>query len=298
MEWGMCGARMGPPCDWMRWWRVGRSRSSGTPLPPLSNVHKVSETKDIGLDFGLSRVLPGRLNREVRLRAGLTYVSIKDIRCVKGARWSSVSFVLSGGWGRGAGVHAGAGVVEVSGGGLVGAGEGEAEAGHVGVDGLVVAGGDLEGLVPDADGAVGAYALVEGFPGGKVGGGAGLGVVDEVVEAAPVLGDHDAGPVDGGEAAEKAEVGVGVELPEHGAHGFGDGEPLVEGEEAVDAEADEEDDEGAFDAGGEAAWVEGGHGLCGSVQTWAMSFSGSCSGSSFARMPTSQNRDMGHPDSW
>ena len=156
-------------------------------------------------------------------------------------------------------IHAGAGVAEVSGGGFVGAGDGEAEAGHVGVDGLVLAVGDLVGFVPDAYGAVVADALVEGLPGGEVGGVARLGVVDEVVEGAPVLGDHDSGPVDGGEAAEEAEGWVGVELAEHGTHGAGGGKPLVEGEEPVDAEADEEDDEGAFDAGGVAAWVDGGH---------------------------------------
>jgi hypothetical protein len=157
------------------------------------------------------------------------------------------------------GLHSGAGVAEMSGGGFLGSGQAEAEAGHIDVDGLVLAGGDLVGFVPDADGAVAADVLVEGLPGREVCGVAGLGVVDEVVEAAPVLGDHDAGPVERGEAAEEAEFGVGVELLEHGGHGFGDREPLVEGEQAVDAKADEEDDEGAFDAGGEAACVDGGH---------------------------------------
>jgi hypothetical protein len=182
-----------------------------------------------------------------------------------GSQSHAATVVGLGGWGGGSKIggrrlHAGAGVAEVSGGGFVGAGDGEAEAGHVGIDGLGLAGGDLVGFVPDADGAIIADALVEGLPGGEVGGVAGLGVVDELVEAAPVLGDHDSAPVEGGEAAKKAEGWVGVELAEHGAHGFGGGEPLVDGEQAVDAEADEEDDEGAFDAGGVAAWVEGGHG--------------------------------------
>jgi hypothetical protein len=147
----------------------------------------------------------------------------------------------------------------VSDGGFVGAGEGETKAGHVVVDRLILAGGDLVGFVPDADGAVVADALVEGLPGGEVGGVAGLRVVDEVVEAAPVLGDHDSAPVEGGETAEEAEGRVGVKLVEHGAHGFRGGEPLAWGEEAVDAKADEEDDEGAFDAGGVTAWMESGH---------------------------------------
>jgi hypothetical protein len=147
----------------------------------------------------------------------------------------------------------------VSGGGFVGTGDGQAEAGHVGVDGFVFSGGDLVGFVPDADGVVVADVLVEGLPCGEVGGVTGLGVVDELVEAAPVLGDHDAGPVDGGEAAEEAQGRVGVELAEHGAHRFADGEPFVDGEEAVDAKADEENDEGAFDVGGVSACVDGRH---------------------------------------
>lgn len=141
----------------------------------------------------------------------------------------------------------------------MGTGDGEAEEGHVGVDAFVLSSGDLVGFVPDSDGAVAADALVEGLPSGKVGGFVGLGVVDEVVEAAPVLGDHDSAPVDGGEAAEEAEGWVGVELAKHGAHGDGGGKPFVRGEQAVDAHADEEDDERAFDAGGEAAWVDGRH---------------------------------------
>ena len=156
-------------------------------------------------------------------------------------------------------LHAGASIAEVSDGGFVSAGEGEAEAGHVDVDGLVLSGADLIGLVPDADGAIVAYALVEGLPGGKVCGVAGLRIVDEVVEAAPVLGDHDAGPVEGGEASEEAEFRVGVELLEHGGHGFGDGEPLVEGEDAVDAKADEENNERTLDAGGVATCLDGRH---------------------------------------
>jgi len=83
-------------------------------------------------------------------------------------------------------------------------GLGEAEAGHVGVDTLILTGGDLVGFVPDAYGSVSSDVLVEGLPCGEVGGVAGLGVVDEVVEGAPVLGDHDAGKVDGRESTEEA----------------------------------------------------------------------------------------------
>jgi hypothetical protein len=196
----------------------------------------------------------------------VTGPSLKGLGYLRPIEAAAPEAALGSGWGW---LHAGAGVAEVSGGGFVGAGEGEAEAGHVRVDGLVLACGDLIGFVPDADGAVVSDTLVEGLPCGEVGGGAGLGVVDEVVEAAPVLGDHDAGPVEGGEAAEEAEGWVGVELAEHGAHGFADGEPLIEGEEAVDAKADEEDDEWAFDAGGEAAWVEGGH-MGRTIQPWGV----------------------------
>ena len=100
--------------------------------------------------------------------------------------------------------HAGAGVTQVSGSGFVGSGWGESEAGHIGVYALILAGGDLVGFVPDADGSIASDVLIEGFPCGEVGCIARLGVVDEVVEGAPVLGDHDAGHVEGGESAEKA----------------------------------------------------------------------------------------------
>lgn len=74
----------------------------------------------------------------------------------------------------------------------MGSGASQTVARHVGVDALGVPGGDLVGLVPDADGAVGiAGALVEGLPGGKVLGVAGVGVDEEVVEAAPVLNKVD-----------------------------------------------------------------------------------------------------------
>ena len=139
------------------------------------------------------------------------------------------------------------------------AGEGEAEAGHVDVDGLVLVGGDLVGFVPDADGAVVADALVEGFPCGEVRGVALLGISNEVVEASPVLSHGDAAPVDGRVACEEAQLRVGVKFAEHGWHGFGYEGPLVEGEETVDAKAYEEDDEGPFDARGKTAWMDDGH---------------------------------------
>jgi hypothetical protein len=76
--------------------------------------------------------------------------------------------------------HAGAGVAQVAVGRHVGTtGLGEAEAGHVGVDALILTGGDLVGFVPDAYGTVSSDVLVEGLPCGEVGGVAGLGVVDE-----------------------------------------------------------------------------------------------------------------------
>jgi len=85
--------------------------------------------------------------------------------------------------------HAGAGVAQVAGGGFVGTtGQGEAEAGHVGVDALILTGSDLVGFVPDAYGAVSSDVLVEGLPCGEVGGVARLGVIDKLVEGAPVIG--------------------------------------------------------------------------------------------------------------
>jgi hypothetical protein len=155
--------------------------------------------------------------------------------------------------------HAGAGVSQVSGGGFVGSGEGEAEAGHVVVDALVLTGGDLVGLVPDAYGSVAADVLVESLPCGEVCGVAGLGVVDEVVEGAPVLSDYDPGHVEGGESAEEAEFGFGVELAKHGAHGFCGGKPFAKGEETIDTKAYKKDDKGPVDMRGESTCVDGGH---------------------------------------
>jgi hypothetical protein len=164
-----------------------------------------------------------------------------------------------GGWRGWGGGHAGAGFSQVSGGGFVGSGLGETEAGHIGVDALILAGGDLIGLVPDAYGSIAADVLVEGLPCGEVSGVARLGVVDEVVEGAPVLSDHDAGHVEGGESAEEAEFRVCIELAEHRAHGSCCGKPFANSEETVDTKADKKDNEGTFDVGGEPTCMDGGH---------------------------------------
>lgn len=157
-------------------------------------------------------------------------------------------------------LHASAGVTEVAGGGLVSSGAGETVARHVGVDALGVSRGDLIGLVPDADDAVRvSRALVEGLPRGKVFGIVGLGVGEEVVEAAPVLDEVDSAPDDAVLGGEEAERGVGGELADHGRHGLEGGPPFMRGQQAVDAYADEEDDEGAVDAGGVTAFEDGGH---------------------------------------
>jgi hypothetical protein len=84
--------------------------------------------------------------------------------------------VGEGACGWGGGVHSGFGVAEVSGSGFVSAGDGEAEARHVGVGGLILAVGNLIGFVPDAYGTVVAYVLIEGLPGGEANGVAGLGL--------------------------------------------------------------------------------------------------------------------------
>jgi hypothetical protein len=136
---------------------------------------------------------------------------------------------------------------------------GEAEARHVGVDSFGLVGSDLVRLVPDANGAVVANALVESFPRRQMGCVACLCIGDEMVEASPILCHRNASPVDGSLCGEKAERGVGVELLQHGAHGFCDGKPFVDCEQAVDLKSDEEDDEGAFYFGGVASWEDGRH---------------------------------------
>lgn len=95
----------------------------------------------------------------------------------------------------------------------------------VGVDALVIAVCNLISFVPDADGAVRFDALVEGFPGWEVDGVTGLGVSDEMVEAAPVLGNHDSAPVKGWVGGKQAQRRASVEFFEHRAHGFGNSAP-------------------------------------------------------------------------
>jgi hypothetical protein len=161
----------------------------------------------------------------------------------------------------GAPLHPGAGVVQVPDGLFVGTCAGESEAGHVDVDALRAALGDLVRFVPNADGTVVADALVKGPPCGQVGGSAGLGVTNKLVETAPVLSHHDPSPVEGGVTCEEAKLRIRVEFADHGRHCLTDGNPFIESEQAVDTEADKEDHEGAFYAGAEATRIEGGH-LC------------------------------------
>lgn len=102
------------------------------------------------------------------------------------------------------------------------AAQSKAEARHIDVDALELVRGDLVGFVPDADG-----------------------VGDELIEGAPVLDHRDSAPVDGCLAAQKTELRISVEFAENRRHGLRYKRPLVEGEETVDAHADEKDDEGA-----------------------------------------------------
>src|SRR3954454_25167717 len=69
---------------------------------------------------------------------------------------------------------------------LVRLGQPEADAGHVPVDGLVVARANLVGLVPDHDVARVADALVELLPRGQVRGVRAARVALQVLERAPV----------------------------------------------------------------------------------------------------------------
>ncbi len=147
----------------------------------------------------------------------------------------------------------------MAGGGDVASGERKSHAWKVVVDALVLPGGNLVGFVPDADGAIGTDAAVEGRPCRKMVRVAILGVADEMVEAAPVLRDHNSAPVDGGMRAKKAGFGIGIELAEHGSHRCGGRYPLMEGQQAIDAHADKEDDKGAFDVGGIAPWKDFAH---------------------------------------
>lgn len=135
----------------------------------------------------------------------------------------------------------------------VASGESETHTWSVVIDGLILSGCDLIGFVPDTDGAIGADAAVKGCPCRKVIGIAILSVANEVVEAAPVLCDHDSAPVDGGVRAEKAGVGIGVELAQHRPHRCSRRYPLMEGQQAINAHANEEDDKGAFDVAGVAS---------------------------------------------
>jgi hypothetical protein len=133
---------------------------------------------------------------------------------------------------------------------------GEAEWRHVDVDALVLALADRVRLMEDADRAVVAYGAIKGSPCGQVGFVAGVGIGIEVVNAAPILERHDGATAKEGLYVQEAKVWLSGELFEHARHGLGDGEPLVDLPEAVDAHADEEDGEVAFDLGGVTAWED------------------------------------------
>src|ERR1700736_1076109 len=77
--------------------------------------------------------------------------------------------------------HSRARIATVTRSGFMSAGRGKAVPGHVDVDGFVVPRRYLIGLVPDADGTVGADALVEGYPGGQVARVTGLGIGQQIV---------------------------------------------------------------------------------------------------------------------
>ena len=89
-----------------------------------------------------------------------------------------------------------AGIPQVSGGGNVGACQGQTHARHVVVDAFILACRHLIRFVPDADGAVFPNALVKGLPRGKVMRIAGLSVGDQMVKTTPVLREHNSAPVE------------------------------------------------------------------------------------------------------
>ncbi len=123
-------------------------------------------------------------------------------------------------------------------------GGGEAEDGHVAVDGLVLAGIDKVALVEEADAAVlVADDFVEAAPGGHMGLALGAGEALKVVKRAPILNQDDGATPNEGTGAKEALLGVGVQLAEHARHRQERGHPLAEREKLVDTHADEKDDE-------------------------------------------------------
>jgi hypothetical protein len=70
-----------------------------------------------------------------------------------------------------------------------------------------------------------------------------VGIGEQIVEAAPVLEDTDTPPVNEKLGVEQAQSGIALELRDHGRHGRSNAGPLTQGEEAIDAHADEEDKE-------------------------------------------------------
>src|SRR2546426_343609 len=102
----------------------------------------------------------------------------------------------------------------------------EAEGGHVDVDALVVARADAVRLVPDADVAARADAFVERAPRWQVRRVAALGVIEELIHRTPIL-QHDRRAADPLLRAEKAELGLLLQLLDHLRHRERDREPPV-----------------------------------------------------------------------
>jgi hypothetical protein len=137
---------------------------------------------------------------------------------------------------------------------------GQAVAWHVGVDALGLAGCDLVSLVPDSYGTIGiACTLVECLPCGQMPGIALVGVGKQMIEAAPVLNKRGSAPYEAILGGEEAEGRIGVELFDHRRHSAEGRKPLLRSVEAVNTDADEKDDEGAFDAGGISTFEDGRH---------------------------------------
>src|ERR1051325_9523550 len=85
----------------------------------------------------------------------------------------------------------------------------EADGRHPAVDGFVLAGAHLVGLVPDADvAATLAHAAIEGDPGGPVLVIVRAGVGFELLEGAPVLDDQERGK----DVAEETAIGLALQL--------------------------------------------------------------------------------------
>jgi len=110
--------------------------------------------------------------------------------------------------------------------------------------------------MPDTYGAIIADGAIEGCPGREMRGVPVTGVVVQMLEGLPILQGGHAAPVEEDLGAEETVFRMGVQLFQHRRHRGDDLPPFPNGQDAVDAHPNEEDNVGTFGLCGGAARID------------------------------------------